>query len=345
MSGPRQALCLEQTLGHRTHSANLEAAAGADFAVLPVNYPEAGRVPAPWALRGSAAALRTLGHRRYDGALFHTQTIALFAPLAAAKGRYVVSVDATPARLDEMGRWYAHGRHPRALEAAKRRWYGRVLAGAGAVVAWSEWAAQSLVAEYGVPRERIKVIHPGAPAALFDLPRGESSRRPRILFVGGDLERKGGDALLRAFAPLAGRADLVLVTEAEVAPGEGVEVHRGIRPGSAAHLAAFAEADIFCLPTRGDCTPVAIGEAMAAGLPVVATDIGSNAEVVREGTGIVVPVDDEEALRAALTTLVDDAVLRQQLSTGAREHARLRMDARANAERVLGLVREVAAWW
>ena len=343
MRQPRLALCLEQTLGHRTHSANLEAAAGTGFDVLPLDYPEAGRLRVPWALRGSAGALRALGRHRYDGALFHTQTIALFAPLTVPARRYVVSVDATPVQLDAMGRWYAHRRHADIAERAKRRWYRRVLGGAGAVVAWSEWAARSLVADYGVARERIAIVHPGAPAALFEIPRPAPRRRPRILFVGGDLDRKGGDLLLRAFEPLAACADLVVVTEAAVSPRIGVDIRHGIRAGSAEHLAAFQEADIFCLPTRGDCTPVAIGEAMAAGLPVVTSDVGSNPEVVPEGTGFVVPANDDEALRASLRTLVDDAALRQRLGAAARDRARSLMDARANAGRVLQLVRNVAA--
>ncbi|MCC6381909.1 MAG: glycosyltransferase family 4 protein [Dehalococcoidia bacterium] len=342
------ALCLEQTLGHRAHGLNLEQAAAqcrqsAD--VIRVAFPTGRTFALPWALRGSASALQQLRARPpYRAVLFHTQTISLLASLAVRRGRYAVSVDATPVQIDAMGRWYAHRRAPRPLEESKAAVYRRVFKGAGAFVAWSEWAADSLVRDYGVDRARVLVAHPGAPRSFFLLPRKSVSARPRILFVGGDFVRKGGPALLRAFAPLSDRAELVLVTDAPVAPQPGVRVERGVRPGSDRQLRAYAEADVFCLPTRGDCTSVAIGEAMAAGLPVVTTTVGSNAETVTPGeSGLLVPPGDEPALTSALCRLVDDASERQRLGLRAREHARDHMDARGNARRVFALLEDLAS--
>ena len=341
------ALCLEQTLGHRTHGQNLTAAANGwreRVDVVPVPF-EPRRLPAPWALRGSArAARRLLARAAPRAALFHTQTISLFAP-AAMRGRpYLVSVDATPVQIDAMGRWYAHDRQLDGIEAAKRRWYGAVLRRAAGVVSWSRWAADSLTDDYGVAPERITIAHPGAPAPLFALPRGEGAGKPRILFVGGDFTRKGGDTLLTAFAPLANRAELDVVSGAAVPERPGVRVHTGIDAGSDAHIRAFAEADIFCLPTLGDCTPLVLGEAMAAGLPVVTTRLGSNAEVVEDGvTGFLVPPGDDDALAEALRTLVDDRNLRERMGTAARTFAHEHLDATQNAERVLALLSEVAA--
>ncbi|GAB4334508.1 MAG: glycosyltransferase family 4 protein [Dehalococcoidia bacterium] len=342
MPHPRITLCLEQTLGHRAHGQNLESVLDGrpePIDVVRVEYPEVARVRVPWAVRGSIGALRGLrASGNADVALFHTQTISLFAPLARTP--YVVSVDATPVQVDAMGRWYAHRRGPHMAEEAKRRWYARVFRGAAGVVAWSEWAADSLVVDYGVGRDRILVAHPGAPQAFFDIDRARPvSRLPRILFVGGDFRRKGGEGLLAAFRGLEGRAELVLVTEAAVHPEPGVRVLRGVRPGSEAQLRAYADADIFCLPTLGDCTPVALGEAMAAGLPVVTTSVGSNHETVRDGEhGFVVAPGDVGALREALSRLVDDAALRQAMGAAARSRAHDRMDAGKNAHRVLDYV-------
>lgn len=347
--GVRLALCLEQTLGHRTHSQNLEqalAARGATATVLPVEYPgHLARLP--WAMRASGAALAAVRRRAAadDVLFFHTQSLALFAPLAAGRRPYVVSVDATPLQMDRYGQWYAHRTHGGRVEAAKRAMYRRVFGQARALVAWSEWAAGSLVRDYGVPRGRITVAHPGAPASLFALERTarDPAQPPRILFVGGDFARKGGPLLLDAFAPLAGRAELVLVTEAELAPRPGVRILHGVRPGTDRFLAAFREADLFCLPTLGDCTPVAIGEALAAGLPVITTAVGSNEETVRSGeTGIVVPPGDGRALAEAMRTLVDDHAARERMQRRAREDARARFDATANAGRVLDLLEAVA---
>jgi len=348
MTSPRVALCLEQTLGHRAHGQNVEAAAQAcdtlDVSVHRVEYTPS-RLHVPWALRASHIArnqVRESG-RRYDALLFHTQTVSLFAQAAARGGKYVVSLDATPRQVDEMGRWYRHRRGPSVLESAKARWYRHVFRDAAAFVTWSEWAADSLSSDYGVSNKPILVAHPGAARRFFEIPRPRTAGgRPRILFVGGDFERKGGYDLLAAFAPLASQAELVLVTPTPLPPAPGVTVLRDVQPGSDAQLRAYAEADLFCLPTYGDCTSVAIGEALAAGLPVVTTSVGSNSETVPLAAGRIVPPGNVPALQEALRELVEDGALRERMSAAAREHARQHMDAAVNARRILDLLREVA---
>ena len=346
MTKPRLALCLEQTLGHRAHGRNIEeaiAAGGIKADVVHVEYPEHPRVRVPWALRGSAIARRKLRDREpADVTLFHTQTVSLFAPQTVRGGKYIVSIDATPRQVDAMGRWYQHGEHHAALERGKALWYRSVFGKAAGVVAWSEWAAASLAEDYGVDRSRALVAHPGAGPEFFAIERAPSVV-PRILFVGGDFERKGGPDLLRAFEGLGEKAELVLVTGHTVEPVEGVRVERGVTPGSARLHRAFAEADIFCLPTYGDCTSVAIGEALAAGLPVVTTTVGSNAETVRDGeTGLLIPPGDQAALAGALERLVGDAELRGRMGAAARADARERMDAAANARRIIEFMEAAA---
>jgi glycosyltransferase involved in cell wall biosynthesis len=69
--------------------------------------------------------------------------------------------------------------------------------------------------------------------------------------------------------------------------------------------ALLAEADLFVLPSRSEAFPNAVIEAMAAGLPVVATRVGGIAELVqRERTGVLVPSEDPEALAAAVMNLM-----------------------------------------
>ncbi len=347
---PRMALCLEQTLGHRSHAENIVAAVARnaiDAAILPIAYSPPGRIRLPWALRGSQiarAAVRKLhGQKRADVHFYHTQTVSLFAPWTTSRP-YVVSVDATPLQFDDMGQWYRHAVGPRPVERAKTRWYRTVFSGARGVVSWSEWAAESLVRDYGVAREAISVVHPGAPRYLFEIERQPRPGKPHILFVGGDLERKGGNALLRAFEPLRDRAELILMTESDVGPLPGVEVLSGARPGDSAFIDAFARADVFCLPTMGDCTPVALGEALAAGLPVVTTSIGSNHETVRDGeTGLLVEPGAVDELRTALTRLVECPGERATMGRRAREDARDRFSAEANAEAVLSAVARAGA--
>jgi glycosyltransferase involved in cell wall biosynthesis len=346
MATRRLALCLEQTLGHRAHGLQLEHAVarrGAGVAVHRITYPERARVPVSWALRASVQAYRAVRGRHYDAALFHTQTVALLAPLAMRGRPYIVSVDATPLQFDALGAWYGHATGRAPAERAKRRWYARVFRDAASLVSWSQWAADSLVADYGADPARILVAHPGAPPAFFAIPREPRSGPVRILFVGGDFERKGGPELLRAFEGLEHHAELVLVTGADVPARPGVRVLRDIAPGTPAQRDAFAAADIFCLPTRGDCTPVVLGEAMAAGLPVVTTTIASNPEVVPLAAGALVPPGDVGALHDALVVLVRDANARARCGAIARAHAHERMDAAANADRLLDLLQQVAS--
>lgn len=342
------ALCLEQTLGHRAHSQNLESLvdSSAPIDVHRIHYPETARVPVPWAVRGSwraRTALRSSG-QQYRVVFYHTQSVSLFAPQTSAAERYVVSVDATPVQVDGMGQWYKHRKGLAPVESVKSAWYRRVFAGAAAVVSWSEWAAESLTRDYGVAASKVLVAHPGAPPEFFEMPRPQRCGKPRILFVGGDFERKGGPALLRAFAAIADRAELVIVSDAEIPSIPGVIQERGVRPGSERLYAAYANSDIFCFPTLGDCTPLVLGEAMAAGLPVVTTTVGSNAETLGGGEGgILVEPGSITELTTALEALVDDVALRERFGSAARSIARDKLDAARNGSRVLSLLRTVAS--
>jgi glycosyltransferase involved in cell wall biosynthesis len=184
------------------------------------------------------------------------------------------------------------------------------------------------------------VAHPGAPDELFSIERtAERGAKPCILFVGGDFERKGGAALLEAFAGLGGAAELAIVTEADIPAPAGVRIERGVRPGTARFGEIFGRADIFCLPTLGDCTPVALGEALAAGLPVVTTAVGSNASTVRDGvTGMLIEPGNVAALESALRMLVEDPAARRSMGEAARADARERFSARTNATRIFDMI-------
>jgi glycosyltransferase involved in cell wall biosynthesis len=78
--------------------------------------------------------------------------------------------------------------------------------------------------------------------------------------------------------------------------------------GSVSDLQTYlADADIFILPSRSEGFSNAIVEAMAAGLPVIATDVGGNAEAVQDGvTGTIVPPEDVNAMAAAMRAMLAD---------------------------------------
>jgi glycosyltransferase involved in cell wall biosynthesis len=79
-------------------------------------------------------------------------------------------------------------------------------------------------------------------------------------------------------------------------------------------------ADVFALPSAAEAFPLALLQAMACGLPVIATRVGGIAELVRDGTdGLLVPADDRAALTRALVTLAADAPAREAMGRSARE--------------------------
>lgn len=348
MNTPQVTFCMEQTLGHRAHTKNIQDSLVSEKGVriIEVPYQETTRIRVPWAMRGSVMAMRRMRRERFDVAFFHTQTVALLAPQSGSPGsKFVVSVDATPGQMDEMGAFYAHGKQAMGIERAKAKWYRSVFKRASAIVAWSEWAAQSLVLDYEVDSSRIEVVHPGASTGFFEIPRNvdNPTRKPRILFVGGDFERKGGPDLLAAYEGIRSSADLTIVTESSFEAPEGVEVLRGLKPGTPELFAAFAKADVFCLPTLGDCTPVVLAEAQAAGLPVVTTSVGSNCDaVLHERTGFILQPGDKTSLEQYLGRLVENPSVRAEISRNARERAHEAMDAAANARRLLDFARRVA---
>jgi glycosyltransferase involved in cell wall biosynthesis len=95
--------------------------------------------------------------------------------------------------------------------------------------------------------------------------------------------------------------------------------------------AELAELDIFVLPSRNEGFPLSIIEAMLAGRPVIATDVGSVREAVDESTGIVVPPDDVAELRWAIEQLAMDSDRRRRLGAAARQRALERFTSAAMA--------------
>jgi glycosyltransferase involved in cell wall biosynthesis len=133
---------------------------------------------------------------------------------------------------------------------------------------------------------------------------------------------------------------LDVVTTDNVTPVEGMSVHSGA-PGSSEVAELFANADVFCLPTRADACPWVVLEAMASGVPVVSTTVGSIPELVGDG-GMVVEPTDAAALAEALEALLGDRERRESMGAAGRARAEAHYDARRNTPRLVELLREVA---
>ena len=235
-----------------------------------------------------------------------------------------------------------HAVHP--LHAVQARWAARH---AAAVVCVSEAIKQRAIA-LGVPAEKLVVIHNGVDGELFfPMPRaaarvaaGVPQERRLILFVGNVLASKGVRELVAAYKQLAAarpELDLALVgdgaelawVKAEVeAAGLAPRVHL---PGRVPHDALgvwFNAADLVCLPSYNEGLPNVLLEAMACGIPCVATRVGGIPEAISEATGELVEPRDPAALAEALARALVRAWDRERIT---REAGRFSWDANLHA--------------
>jgi glycosyltransferase involved in cell wall biosynthesis len=354
----RLTMVLEQHLGHRTYAEHLQQAAATapdiDAAVVPVRYEAppawARRMPLPAGARSVLSARREiaqgLGQRDADVHLFNTQVPAVIGGRRCRAVPYIVVSDVTPIQYDRMAAGYGHrADRPGPMARAKHAWNRHVVERACRVVSWSTWTRDSFVDDYGVDPARAEVIAPGVDTARWAPSDGTARDGPaRILFVGGDFHRKGGDDLLHAFGNLPrGSAELTLVTKSPVPRAPDVEVVADIEPNDDRLVHLMRTSDVFVLPSRAETFGIAAVEASAAGLAVIVTNVGGFPDIVIDGrTGLTVTPGDRDALARSLARLVGDGELRRRLGAGARQRALAHFDAAANGQRMLDLVRACA---
>lgn len=351
---------LEQALGHVAFGMGLRNFLSrrtdmrATWLEIPFEPGPFGRVPVigkNWTIRGSVRARNAIAqaHRRdpFDALFIHTQTIAVLSGHLMTEIPTLLSLDATPKNYDELASAYEASTHPQLMEWLKLAVHRRVMRRATRFAVWSEWAKSSLVKHYEVPASLVDVVHPGTDLASFPPPeaRQASEQGPlRVLFVGGDFKRKGGDLLVQVCQQLGSdKVELNLVTSAQVPEQSGIRVHHNVKPLSKELFEHYAHADVFVLPTRGDCLALVLGEAMASSLPIIATRVGGLAEEILEGeTGYYMDVDDGDTLRARLELLHQDRQLLKRLGRRSREFGEERFDGEKNAHRIGDIVVDLA---
>lgn len=348
---------LEQALGHVTHAKNLQINVRRDpdvrphWALIPFETSGiAARIPmykSNWTVRAGLRARRSLRrlvkHATIEALFFHTQVPAVLNPDWLRRYPSIVSLDATPLQYDQLGPYYQHEAGPQWLEQLKWRLNRRCFCLARHLVTWSQWAKDGLIEGYGVPADKITVIPPGVNVYEWQrpAPRTRHDGPVKILFVGANLERKGGLLLLEAFRALRPLGvELHLVTKDHVPAEEGVFVYHGMQPNSAPLKALYHQADIFALPTFGDCLPMVLSEAAAAGLPAISTRVAAIPEIVRDGeTGLLIPAGDQAALTEALRRLVTRPDERLHFGERAQAHVIRHYDASRNAGRLLDIIK------
>jgi glycosyltransferase involved in cell wall biosynthesis len=228
------------------------------------------------------------------------------------------------------------------FEEGERRAFGAV-----SLVVVTGRAAVPLMTKYGIAPERVAVVEPGtdrAPVArdvrrtLSGSPAGRDKSRPtavgalELLTVATLNAGKGHEVLLEALALLVDVPwRLTCAGSLERDPATVRRIRDAVATfrlqdrvafvgdlDDRALAACYEQADLFVLATHQETYGMAVAEALAHGLPVVATMTGAIPDLVGDDAGLLVPVGDTAALAQALARLLHDDTLRTRLARGAR---------------------------
>jgi glycosyltransferase involved in cell wall biosynthesis len=220
-----------------------------------------------------------------------------------------------------------------------------------------------------VPESKLRTVYLGIDPTEFDVPsEREKNQGIQVLFVGYLSKAKGALDLLQA-APLVVaqepqtrfllmgsrlRAERNILHIDNPTDNEA-EVDRLITEHNLARhveflgvisgrqkVETFVNADIFILPSYSEAAPVVVFEAMAAGLPVVATPVGMLPEVFDEQHILYVPPGDPDALAERLLTLIRDPALRRKMGEHNQATVRERFNLSTYAAQVGQVIREAA---
>lgn len=211
------------------------------------------------------------------------------------------------------------------LEASERTAIGA----ARHVVVTSRGTAEALRA-YGVTPARLTVVEPGTDPAR--LARGSGSPIPHLLCVAALVPRKGHELLAAALVALSDRLwHLTCVGSLTRDPSTAACLEALLATGGLAGRVRltgeldeagvgreYDRADLVVLASLHEGYGMAVAEAIARGLPVVATATGAIEDLAGEGAGLVGPPGDGAALTAALARVLDEPALRDRLAAGAR---------------------------
>ena len=276
--------------------------------------------------RGYAAVSRVLKEVAPD--IIHAQDrrAGLVCAIVGGKSPVLLTFHGVPD--DAAGRWVSsgplHGRRPGLSGGSRLLADALVARRLGYTVAPSNAMAEFLWRELRVPTSRLRVLHNGVAVP----PSSKGVTNVRVFATAGSFApSKATPLLVEAFMTIAAtRADLRLTML-----GDGVDrrrcedVARGCDgqvefPGYRADVdAQLRRADAFVLPSLNENLPLALLQAMAIGLPCIATDVGGVREVLDDGAGILVPPGNVKALIAAMELLVARPEIAAELGAAARK--------------------------
>ena len=290
----------------------------------------------PEPLTFSLRAARELKPRVASFDIVHDNQGLGYGLLGLNRRRPVVATVHHPCSIDARMEIH-HARGPK-QRLSLWRWYsftrmqGRVVRRLPRVICVSEAARDDAIAEFGLRRGRVAVVHNGVDADLFR-PLPHVRRRPGriIATASADVPLKGLAFLIEALAKLRTEREADLVVVGKAADGGPVRrtiarfgLEEAVRFESAIDDARLvelhAEAEVAVVPSLYEGFSLPAIEAMSCGVPLVATTGGALPEVVGAdgATGLLVPPGDAGALAAAIAKLLDERDLRERLGNAGR---------------------------
>lgn len=210
------------------------------------------------------------------------------------------------------------------------------------IVAVSQFTKKDIMNVYDIPESRIEVIYHGVNPKGYVFPEEAKVKikntlginsQPMILFTGKLALRKGVDILLRALPKVLKEVDVKLVLAGSgnqqdyrhLAQALGIldKLHfLGRVPDDTLRL-LYSSCDLFVLPSRLEGLGIVILEAMAAGKPIVATNVGGIPELIESGqNGVLVECNNQEELASAIIKVLSDKSLAQAISENNRRKVR-----------------------
>jgi glycosyltransferase involved in cell wall biosynthesis len=246
------------------------------------------------------------------------------------------------------------------LRTGKHRIAYRLLAGfPDAVFAVSEQVRRYSIDVDRIDPARVQTIYNGLNLADWGSieTRSNFQGATRIVTVGNIRRVKGHDILIKAAAAIVPKSPNVSFSIAgdvlepdyfaeleQLVHDLGLSNHFHFAGGIADLRPYLARADIFVLPSRSEGFSNSIVEAMAASLPVVATDVGGNAEAVMDGvTGFIVPPEDPTALATAIVHLLSDPLQAEAMGEAGRSRASQTFTTEAMMGKIVAAYRSLLA--
>jgi glycosyltransferase involved in cell wall biosynthesis len=275
-------------------------------------------------------ALRKLKQTRYAALHFHTQALALASLDLMKQLPTIISLDMTAAQASTIKTY------PNLRWTYSPNWYleKQVYETAAKVVTFSQVARQSVINDYDINPDKVQVIYPGVDLTRITPSETSFPQTPyRILFVGGDFHRKGGQDLLTVFLEtFADQAELHLVTQTDIdCSHPNVHIYRNITAYTPEWLTLYRQANVFIMPTCAEPFGWVFIEAMAAGLPIIATRLSAIPEMVTHNdTGFLIEPGDRAAIAQHLRALIDNPTLGRAMGTRARTVAERKFNAHTN---------------